>query len=88
MVKVKHEGIRISIKMIVSYRKKFMRYETAYARLEGMSDVIMNSVEMPHLDLVILHRLMQAWTSRQYPSSKKWWEKRKRDKIEILETGG
>jgi hypothetical protein len=88
MVKMKHKGVRMSVETIISYRQKFMRYETAYSRLEGISDVIMNSVEMPHMDLVILHRLMQSWTSRQYPSSKKWWEKRKRDKIEILETEG
>jgi len=66
MVKIEHKGTRTSIKTIISYRKSFMRYETAYARLEGISDVIMNSVEMPQTDLVILHRLMQAWTSRHY----------------------
>jgi hypothetical protein len=68
MVKIKHKGTRTSIKTIVSYRKKFMRHDTAYSRLEGISDVIMNSVEMPQRDLVILHRLMQAWISREYSS--------------------
>ncbi len=84
MVKIEHKGTRTSIKTIIAYRQKFMSYETAYCRLEGISDVIMNSVEMPQQDLVILHRLMQTWTGRQYPRAREYWKNHK----EILEQAG
>ena len=66
VIKIQHKGIRTSVKTIVGYKSQFLNYDDAVTRMYGISDVVMNSTEMPLLDLKIIHRLIQAWSSQQY----------------------
>jgi hypothetical protein len=66
MIKIQHKGIRTSVKTIVRYKSRFLKYDDATSRMSGISDVVMNSNEMPVRDLKIIHRLMQAWSSQYY----------------------
>jgi hypothetical protein len=66
MVKIKHKGIRTTVKTIVGYKARWMKTDEAKSRLTGVGDVVMNSTDMAMIDLQIIHRLQQAWTTQQY----------------------
>ncbi len=66
LIKIHHKGIRTSVKTIVGYKSRFLKYDDATSRMSAISDVVMNSTEMSMGDLVIIHRLIQAWSSQHY----------------------
>jgi hypothetical protein len=66
MVKIKHKGVRTTVQTIVGYKARWMKIEEAKSRLTGVGDVVMNSTDMTMIDLQIIHRLQQAWTTQQY----------------------
>jgi hypothetical protein len=68
MIKIKHKGVRTTVKTIVGYKARWMSHDEAKSRLSGVSDVVMNSTDMDMIDLQIIHRIQQAWTTQQYGS--------------------
>lgn len=66
MTKIKHSGVRETVKTIVGYKSRWMKTDQAMTRLEGVRDVVMNSVEMEMMDLYVIGRLMQAWSRQRY----------------------
>jgi hypothetical protein len=80
MKKIQHKGVRTTVKTIVDYKADWMDVGTALHRLEGVRDVVMNSVEMEMIDLYVICRLIQAWTSQRYRPL--------REEIDVLEQAG
>lgn len=66
MKKIKHVGVRTTVKTIVAYKADWMNIEHALNRLEGVRDVVMNSTDMEMIDLYVICRLIQAWTNERY----------------------
>ena len=80
MVKIQHKGVRTTVQTIVGYKSRWMSHDEAKSRLSGVGDVVMNSTDMAMIDLQIIHRLGQAWTSQQYSPLN--------EEVDILEQAG